>query len=70
MENNLSTFLFVFFYAGGIAGAFLTGLFSEKLVNPAGGCDGAFYGRPIQMWYQIAGILTAIGKKAMFELRM
>ncbi|CAF3896349.1 unnamed protein product [Rotaria sordida] len=46
---------------GGIIGAFLTGLFSEKWVNSRDGVDGAFYGRPIQLWYQIAGILTAIG---------
>ncbi|CAF1594799.1 unnamed protein product, partial [Adineta ricciae] len=46
---------------GGIAGAFMTGLFSQKWVNEAGGFDGAFYGRPVQLWYQIAGILTAIG---------
>ena len=45
---------------GGITGAFLTGLFAEKSWN-SNGADGAFYGRPIQMWYQIAGILTAIG---------
>ncbi|CAF5018228.1 unnamed protein product, partial [Rotaria sp. Silwood1] len=46
---------------GGILGAFMTGLFPEKSVNPINGADGAFYGRPIQLWYQIAGILTAIG---------
>ncbi|CAF1594815.1 unnamed protein product [Adineta ricciae] len=46
---------------GGITGAFMTGLFSQKWVNEAGGSDGAFYGRPVQLWYQIAGILTAIG---------
>ncbi|CAF3868814.1 unnamed protein product, partial [Rotaria sp. Silwood1] len=46
---------------GGIIGAFLTGLFPEKWVNSRDGVDGAFYGRPIQIWYQIAGILTAIG---------
>ncbi|CAF4266562.1 unnamed protein product, partial [Rotaria sordida] len=46
---------------GGILGAFLTGLFPEKSVNLKDGVDGAFYGRPIQLWYQIAGILTAIG---------
>jgi len=46
---------------GGIAGAFMTGLFCQKSVNPEGSVDGAFYGRPIQLWYQIAGILTAIG---------
>ncbi|CAF3787933.1 unnamed protein product [Rotaria sp. Silwood1] len=45
---------------GGITGAFMTGLFAEQRVNPAGGYNGAFYGRPIQLWYQIAGILTAI----------
>ncbi|CAF0836647.1 unnamed protein product [Adineta steineri] len=46
---------------GGIVGAFMTGLFSQKSMNEGGGADGAFYGRPIQLWYQIAGILTAIG---------
>ncbi|CAF0880484.1 unnamed protein product [Adineta steineri] len=46
---------------GGIAGAFMTGLFAQKKMNPSGGADGAFYGNPVQMWYQIAGILTAIG---------
>ncbi|CAF3773420.1 unnamed protein product [Adineta steineri] len=45
---------------GGMIGAFMTGLFSELSNNP-GGADGAFYGHPIQLWYQIAGILTAIG---------
>ncbi len=39
----------------------MTGLFSQQSVNPTGGFDGAFYGRPIQLWHQIAGILTAIG---------
>ena len=39
----------------------MTGLFSEQSVNPTGGFDGAFYGRPIQLWYQLVGILTAIG---------
>ncbi|CAF4902471.1 unnamed protein product, partial [Rotaria sp. Silwood1] len=29
--------------------------------NSINGADGAFYGNPIQMWYQLAGILTAIG---------
>ncbi|CAF1047052.1 unnamed protein product [Rotaria sordida] len=46
---------------GGIIGAFLTGLFSERAMNTINGADGAFYGNPIQMWYQLAGILTAIG---------
>ena len=47
--------------SGGTVGAFLTGLFAQTAVNKDGR-DGAFYGQPIQMWYQIAGILTAIGK--------
>lgn len=55
-------FMLNLFCLGGILGAFMTGLFSEKLVNPTGGFDGAFYGRPIQLWYQMVGILTAIGK--------
>lgn len=38
----------------------MTGLFAEQSWN-ANGVDGAFYGRPIQIWYQLAGILTAIG---------
>nr|AFK35842.1 unknown [Lotus japonicus] len=38
----------------------MTGLFAEQTANPSGGYDGAFYGRPIQLWYQIAAILTAI----------
>ncbi|CAF3896388.1 unnamed protein product, partial [Rotaria sordida] len=46
---------------GGVLGAFMTGLFPQKSINPVNGNDGAFYGRPIQLWYQIAGILTAIG---------
>ncbi|CAF1022207.1 unnamed protein product [Adineta steineri] len=45
---------------GGIIGAFMTGLFCQLSQNPAG-ADGAFYGHPVQMWYQIAGILTAVG---------
>jgi Amt family ammonium transporter len=66
--RNLIVFLYsksnqlCFLLIGGIAGAFMTGLFCEKWVNVDGGADGAFYGRPIQLWYQIAGILTAIGK--------
>jgi ammonia channel protein AmtB len=46
---------------GGASGAFMTGLFCQKWVNEEGGADGAFYGRPIQLWYQTAGILTAMG---------
>ena len=45
----------------------MTGLFAQKEFNTLGGVNGAFYGRPIQLWYQIAGILTAIGKKKTFK---
>ena len=41
----------------------MTGLFADISVNP-GGANGAFFGHPVQMWYQIAGILTAIGQCA------
>ena len=47
---------------GGMAGAFMIGLFCEKSINKDAGANGALYGRPVQLWYQIAGILTAIGK--------
>ncbi|CAF3926397.1 unnamed protein product [Adineta steineri] len=50
---------------GGIVGAFMTGLFCEQAVNSSGGVDGAFYGRPVQLWYQTVGILTAIGFAAL-----
>jgi ammonia channel protein AmtB len=52
----------IFLSIGGMAGAFMTGLFCQKSINEAGGADGAFYGNPVQLWYQIAGILTAIGR--------
>ena len=42
---------------GGIVGCFCVGLFSQKDVN-TNGYDGAFYGNPLQMWRQLAGILT------------
>ncbi|CAF0767353.1 unnamed protein product [Adineta steineri] len=45
---------------GGIIGAFMTGLFAQLDANP-GGANGAFYGHPVQLWYQIAGILTTVG---------
>ena len=59
--NSLTSKINFLSYLGGICGAFMTGLFSQQSVNPTGGFDGAFYGRPIQLWHQIAGILTAIG---------
>ena len=40
---------------GGILGSFTTGLFATLKANPAG-ADGAFYGRPIQLGYQMADI--------------
>ena len=55
---------------GGIAGAFMTGLFCQKWVNVDGGADGAFYGNPIQLWYQIAGILTSIGRKYLLIIEL
>ena len=63
MSLHLSShpLLISFVLSGGIIGAFMTGLFTD-LGSNSGGADGAFYGRPVQLWYQIAGILTAIGK--------
>ncbi|CAF2119834.1 unnamed protein product [Rotaria magnacalcarata] len=49
----------------GIYGALITGLFAQKIVN-SGGDDGAFYGHSVQLWYQIAGILTTIGFAAVW----
>ena len=43
---------------GAILGGLLTGLFAQLDVNPKGG-SGAFYGNPIQIWRQLADILTA-----------
>lgn len=48
----------------------MTGLFSQQAVNPTGAFDGAFYGRPIQLWYQIVGILIAIGETSPFTMNM
>ncbi len=42
---------------GGIVGAFCTGLFCQSDVNTLGP-DGAFFGNPLQLWKQIAGILV------------
>jgi Amt family ammonium transporter len=42
---------------GGIIGMILTGLFSQSDVN-SNTKNGAFYGHPIQLWYQILGILV------------
>lgn len=42
---------------GGIIGTLLTGLFCQKDVNK-NISNGAFYGRPIQIWYQLLGVLV------------
>lgn len=44
---------------GGIIGTFLTGLFCQIDVNIKGK-NGAFYGNPIQLGYQIIGILITV----------
>lgn len=48
---------------GGLVGTFLTGLFCQTSVNNNIN-DGGLYGQPIQLWYQTAGILVAIGFSA------
>lgn len=42
---------------GGIAGAIMTGLFAQAKYN---GVDGSFYGNGIQVWYQLAAVLTTV----------
>lgn len=48
---------------GGFVGTMLTGLFSQTSVN-ANGVDGAFYGRPIQLCYQLLGAVITIAYSA------
>lgn len=48
---------------GGCIGTLCTGLFSQTDVN-IGGRNGAFYGNPIQLWYQILAILVTIAYSA------
>ena len=43
----------------------MTGLFCERSWNEAG-ADAPFYGRLVQLWYQIDGILAAIGVTSLF----
>ncbi|CAF1672347.1 unnamed protein product [Didymodactylos carnosus] len=43
---------------GGAVGTFMTGLFCQNLVNNS--VNGAFYGYPIQIWYQTLGILVTV----------
>ena len=42
---------------GAIIGGILTGFFSQIDINSTA-FNGAFYGNPIQIWRQLAGILT------------
>jgi Amt family ammonium transporter len=44
---------------GGLVGTLLTGVFCQTDVNNSVS-NGALYGRPIQLWYQTAGILVVI----------
>jgi Amt family ammonium transporter len=44
---------------GGLVGTILTGVFCQTDVNN-NISNGALYGRPIQLWYQTAGILVVI----------
>jgi Amt family ammonium transporter len=44
---------------GGLVGTLLTGVFCQTDVNN-NISNGALYGRPIQLWYQTAGILVVI----------
>jgi Amt family ammonium transporter len=50
-----SLYVFCSHGVGGIIGSFTTGLFATLKANP-GGANGAFYGRPIQLGYQMADI--------------
>lgn len=45
---------------GGLIGTLLTGLFCQTDIN-SGISNGAIYGHPMQLWYQIAGILVVTG---------
>ena len=50
---------------GGILGGLMTGLFADAAL---GGTNGAFFGNPIQLLYQVYGILYAIGWSACVSL--
>ena len=45
---------------GGLVGTILTGLFCQTDINNGIG-NGAVYGNPIQLWYQMAGVLVVTG---------
>jgi Amt family ammonium transporter len=61
IDNTLD--LFSCHGLGGLIGTFLTGLFCQIDVNN-NGRNGAFYGNPIQLGYQIIGILITIAYSA------
>jgi len=44
---------------GGTLGALVTGLFAQKIVNPAGN-NGLFFGNPIQFKIQLIGVIATI----------
>ena len=48
---------------GGLIGTILTGLFCQSDVNGRIQ-NGTFYGRPIQLWYQILGLLVTCAYSA------
>jgi Amt family ammonium transporter len=45
---------------GGALGALLTGVFAQKLFNPAGN-DGLASGNPSLLWTQLIGVAAAVG---------
>ena len=44
----------------GMLGALGLGFFAQLRIDPLGGADGAFYGHPMQLVYQLVGILVAL----------
>eukprot|EP01134_Creolimax_fragrantissima_P002574 CFRG2574T1 len=55
-----SLYVFCSHGLGGMIGAFSTGLFCTTSVN-AGGAEGAFYGEPVQLGYQLFDIVVVAG---------
>lgn len=45
---------------GAVAGALLLGFFSALSQNPEGGANGVFFGNPIQLAYQLTGVVATI----------
>jgi len=52
---------------GAVAGALLLGFFTSKDVNP-GGADGVFFGNPIQLAYQLTGVVVTIIWSVVFTI--